>query len=50
MTPRDNDGSKRQAERSGSRHSWGALPIILGAATVVIGGVWFYITGTTIIR
>jgi len=42
MTPQDND--KRQVRRSGSRESWGALPIILGAATVVIIGVWFYIT------
>ena len=44
MTPQDNDVNKRQARRSGSRESWGALPIILGAATVVIVGAWFYIT------
>jgi hypothetical protein len=44
MTPQDNDVNKRQVTRSGSRESWGALPIILGAATVVIIGAWFYIT------
>ena len=43
MTPQDNDVNKR-ARRSGSRESWGALPMILGAATVVIVGAWFYIT------
>ena len=44
MTPQDNDVNKRQARPSGSRESWGALPMILGAATVVIVGAWFYIT------
>ncbi len=44
MTPQDNDVNKRQVTRSGSRESWGALPVILGAAMVVIIGAWFYIT------
>ncbi|RPI43687.1 MAG: hypothetical protein EHM67_04845 [Hyphomicrobiaceae bacterium] len=43
MTPQDNDVNKR-ARPSGSRESWGALPMILGAATVVIVGAWLYIT------
>ena len=40
MTPHEEDRS--QATRSRSSENWRTLPIILGAAAVVIIGTWLY--------
>jgi|SoiMethySBSTD1v2_1073268.scaffolds.fasta_scaffold984921_2 hypothetical protein len=40
MTPQDNDVNKPRSRRSRSQDRWGTAPILLGAAVVIIFGIW----------
>jgi hypothetical protein len=40
MTPQDNDVNKPGKRRSRSKDRLGAAPILLGAAVVIIFGIW----------
>jgi hypothetical protein len=40
MTPQDNDVNKPRSRRSRAQDRRGAVPILLGAAVVIVFGIW----------